>query len=63
MGDKLTPLFFRRAGPMPTLIRFFVILLFLAAIVAGGMVALTIFVDPQEEDRVVRIPSRDLFGE
>lgn len=47
---------------MPSLIRFLVVIAFLAALVFGGMVALTIFVHPQDKDVTVRIPSRDLFG-
>lgn len=48
---------------MPSLIRFLIVLLFLAGLVFGGMVALTIFVEPVEKDVTVRIPARDLFGE
>ena len=45
---------------MPTLVRLFVLLLFLAGLVLAGMVALTIFVDPGEKEITVRIPARDL---
>lgn len=45
---------------MPTLVRLFVVLLFLAGLVLAGMVALTIFVDPGEKEITVRIPARDL---
>jgi len=48
---------------MPSLIRFLIVLLFLAALVFGGMVALTIFVEPPEREVTQRIPSRDLFGQ
>jgi len=47
---------------MPSLIRFVMILLFLAGIVFGTMVALTIFVSPPEEEVTIRIPARNLFG-
>ena len=46
---------------MPTLIRFFVFLLFLAALVFGGMIALTAFVEPNEKEVTVRVPAQDLF--
>lgn len=46
---------------MPSLIRFLIVLLFLASLVFGGMVALTIFVKPPSEDVTIRIPTRDLF--
>lgn len=45
---------------MPTLVRLFVVLLFLAGLVLAGMVALTLFVDPGEKEITVRIPARDL---
>lgn len=47
---------------MPSLIRFLVVLLLLAGMVFGGMVALTIFVDPPSEQVTERIPTRDLLG-
>ncbi|WP_424984139.1 hypothetical protein [Maritalea sp. S77] len=47
---------------MPTLIRFIVFLAFLAALVFGSMVALTVFVDPAPREMTERIPARDLFG-
>jgi len=51
-------------GPfMPSLLRFLIVLLFLAGLVFGAMVALPIFVQPNEKDVIVRIPARDLFGE
>lgn len=48
---------------MPSLIRFLFVLLFLAGLVFGGMVALTIFVTPTEKVVTDRIPARDLFGD
>lgn len=47
---------------MPTLIRFFAFLLFMAVLVFGGMIALTAFVEPQEKEVSVRIPTRNLLG-
>jgi phage shock protein PspC (stress-responsive transcriptional regulator) len=47
---------------MPSLIRFLIVLLFLAGLVFGGMVALTIFVTPPSEEVTKRVPTRDLFG-
>jgi hypothetical protein len=47
---------------MPSLIRFLIVILFLAGLVYGGMVALTIFVTPPDKDVTIRIPARDLFG-
>jgi hypothetical protein len=46
---------------MPTLIRFVIVLLFLAGLAFGAMFALTVFVEPNEKDVTVRIPTRDLF--
>jgi hypothetical protein len=46
---------------MPTLIRLFVLLIVLAGLVFAGMIALTIFVDPGQEEIRVRIPARDLL--
>ena len=48
---------------MPSLIRFLIVLLFLAGLVFGGMVALSIFVVPREKVVTVNIPARDLFEE
>lgn len=56
------PLGGRRLKPMPTLFRLFVVLLILTGLVVGAMVALTVFVDPQPGEVVVRIPARDLFA-
>lgn len=47
---------------MPTLIRFVIVLLFLAGLAAGAMFALTVFVEPREKEVSVRVPTRDLFG-
>ena len=49
-------------GPaMPSLIRFLIVLLFLAGLVFGGMVALTVFVHPVDKEVTMKIPARDLF--
>lgn len=48
---------------MPTLFRFLVVIAILAALVFGGMVALTVFVHPQDKDVTIRVPARDLFGD
>jgi hypothetical protein len=45
---------------MPTLIRLLVLLLILAGLVFGGMIALTAMVDPGEKDVTLRIPTREL---
>jgi hypothetical protein len=47
---------------MPTLIRLIVALLVLAGIAFGGMLALTIFVDPGQKEIRVKIPARELGG-
>lgn len=47
---------------MPTLIRLFITLLFLAGLVYAGMFALISFVDPAPKQVTIRIPSRDLLG-
>ena len=46
---------------MPTLIRLLVLLLVLAGIAYGTMVALATFVDPGEEEVSIRIPPRNLL--
>ena len=46
---------------MPTLIRFFIVLLVLAGIVLAGMVALAMFVQPGQKEVRVRIPATQ-FG-
>jgi len=48
---------------MPTLIRFLIVLIFLAGLVFGGMVALIALVEPEEEEVTVRVPTSDLLGE
>ncbi len=46
---------------MPSLIKFFVVILFLIALVYGGMFALSIFVEPPQKEVSQRIPAQDLF--
>jgi hypothetical protein len=46
---------------MPTLIRFLLFLVFLAALAFGGMIALTALVEPQEKEITMRVPAQDLF--
>lgn len=46
---------------MPTLIRLFVLLLVLAGLGYGGMVALTMVVTPKEREVSIRIPARELL--
>lgn len=48
---------------MPTLIRFLIVLLFLAGLVFGGMIALTVLVEPPSEEVIVRVPVTDLLGD
>lgn len=48
---------------MPTLIRLFITLLFLAGLVFAGMIALVAFVEPEPEQVTIRIPTRDLLDE
>lgn len=47
---------------MPTLIKFFAFILFVAVVVLGTMVALPIFVQPTEKEVIVTVPTRDLLG-
>jgi len=47
---------------MPTLIRFLIFILFLAALIFGTMIALVVFVDPPQKEISVKIPTRDLLG-
>src|SRR5688500_7797602 len=47
-------------GDMPTLIRLIVILIFLGGLAFGGMVALTVSVEPGGTEFRVRTPSGDL---
>jgi hypothetical protein len=46
---------------MPTLIRLFLVLAFLAGLGFAGMIALTVMVDPGEKDITVKIPARELI--
>jgi hypothetical protein len=46
---------------MPTLIRLFLVLVFLAGLGFAGMIALTVMVDPGEKDITVKIPARELM--
>ena len=46
---------------MPTLIRLFLVLAFLAGLGFAGMIALTVMVDPGEKDITVKIPARELM--
>jgi hypothetical protein len=45
---------------MPTLIRLFLVLVFLGGLGFAGMIALTVMVDPGEKDIMVKIPAREL---
>ena len=45
---------------MPTLIRLFLVLVFLGGLGFAGMIALTMMVDPGEKDITVKIPAREL---
>ena len=45
---------------MPTLIRLFLVLAVLAGLGFAGMFALTVFVDPGEEEITIKIPAREL---
>ena len=45
---------------MPTLIRLFLVLVFLGGLGFAGMIALTVMVDPGEKDITVKIPAREL---
>jgi len=45
---------------MPTLIRLFLVLVFLGGLGFAGMIALTVMVDPGERDITVKIPAREL---
>jgi len=48
---------------MPTLIRLLIVLLILGGLVFGGMVALVVFVHPDNKEVTVRVPTSDLMGE
>ncbi|WP_417307708.1 hypothetical protein [Devosia sp.] len=45
---------------MPTLIRLFIVLLVLAGLAYGAMVALVATVEPREKLETIRIPTREL---
>jgi hypothetical protein len=45
---------------MPTLIRLFLFLLFIAGLGFAGMIALTVMVDPGQKDITIKIPAREL---
>ena len=47
---------------MPTLIKFFVFLAFMAVIILGTMIALPIYVQPDEKEVMIDVPTRDLLG-
>src|SRR5689334_3317145 len=47
---------------MPTLIRLFLVLVFLGGLGFAGMIALTVMVDPGEKDVTIKIPARDLVA-
>src|SRR4029078_6013324 len=48
---------------MPTLIRFAIVLLVLAALAFGAMVALALFVNPGQKESRVRIPPSEVGGQ
>lgn len=48
---------------MPSLIRFLIVLLFLAGIAYGGMIAMVAMVEPNQREVTVRIPTTTLFGD
>jgi hypothetical protein len=50
-------------APMPTLIRFLIFLLILAALAFGAMVALAVFVNPTQKEIRVRIPAAQIGAE
>lgn len=45
---------------MPTLVRLFIFLLFIAGLGVIGMIALTVTVDPGEKDITIKIPAREM---
>lgn len=61
IGENKTILVVGNSHKMPTLIRFVIVLLFLAGLAYAGMFALTVFVEPREKDVSIRVPARDLF--
>lgn len=62
MGDNERHNQFEPLAHMPSLIRFLVVVVFLAGLVFAGMVALSVFVDPGQKDITVRVPVKDLLG-
>ncbi|GHA26685.1 hypothetical protein GCM10007989_23120 [Devosia pacifica] len=48
---------------MPSLIRLLVALLFLGALVYGGMLALVVMVEPTPDEVRVRVPTATILGE
>ncbi len=46
---------------MPSLIRMLIVLIFLGGLVLAGMVAVTVFVTPQDKVVTIKLPARDLF--
>jgi hypothetical protein len=48
---------------MPTLFRLLITILFLAGLVYAGMFALVSFVEPNPQEKTMRIPTRELLGE
>ncbi len=46
---------------MPTLIRFVIVLLFLAGLGYAALFSLTVLVEPREKEVSVRVPAEDLF--
>lgn len=47
---------------MPTLFRLLVAIAFIVGLGYAGMFALTVFVQPEEREVTVRVPTRDLLG-
>lgn len=47
---------------MPSLIRFLILLLFLAGLVYGGMIALVTFVPVEQRQITQRLPATTVFG-
>lgn len=45
---------------MPSLLRFLFIIGVLAGMVYGGMIALTVFVEPQPREMTVKIPAKKI---
>ncbi|MEL7429583.1 MAG: histidine kinase [Pseudomonadota bacterium] len=45
---------------MPSLFRFLIVLAVLAGLVYGGLVALTILVEPDQREMTVKIPAKRL---